>query len=152
MWDFIVQTIGMGFGLCMAGGILAVIYSRHAEKWREIAEVYPGPARLSGPRTHLDSVYFYQGGLRYFSHRAFITVTRGEEGILLSTFLPASLWHPPIFLPYSRIRMYRGEWALMNNVCRIEIAGFEGLKMAIPSPGGDRILEEFESSVILGRA
>ena len=152
MWDFIGQIINMAFGICVAGGLLAFIYSRHSEKWREIAASYPGPERISGPRTHLDSVYFYGGGARYFSHRAFITVTRGEEGVLLSTFWPASILHPPIFLPYTHIRMYRGEWALMRNVCRIEIAGFHDLKMAITSPGGDRLLEEAESDLIMGRA
>lgn len=152
MWDMISQFFGMLFGVCFAGGLLALIYSRHSEMWRAIAYAYPGPLRISGPRTHLDSVYFYLGNARYFSHKAFITVTRGEDGVHLSTFWPASLLHPPIFLPHDRIRMYRGEWGLMRNVCRLEIEGFDGVRMAITSPGGDKLLEEAESAVILGRA
>ena len=55
---------GMLFGVCFAGGALALIYSRHSEMWREIAHAYPGPLRMPGPRTHLDSVYFYLGNAR----------------------------------------------------------------------------------------
>ncbi len=86
-----IVLVGVWLFICWGASI--------ASGWRNLANLYATPRTPSGKNFR-----FVYGKIGYINYNGVLVIHVDREGIYLETFVLFSFRHPPLFLPWSRIR------------------------------------------------
>jgi len=119
--DIIGRIWSIVFGLAFAGGFLALVWTRAAERWRRLAKAYPAPQRASPRRVlRFETLILHEGGMGFNSYRHIVTARLYETGVELSLLSPFSIAHPPVFIPYSDAKVETYPWYAIGEAFEIK--------------------------------
>ncbi len=97
----------VAFVFLLQFGILRLIAWQSG--WTTLAAAYPDPPHFEGTRRRFRSLQMswanYNGG---------VTVGTNADGLLLAVMFPLSLFHPPIFVPWSEVSATAGKGWFTN--------------------------------------
>lgn len=97
----------IGYGI--AAALLGFIWHRHGNRWRTVARAYGRAGEAPRSAKHCQMVIVKTHRL-LFSRYQTASIAVGETDLTLSLFIPFSIFHPPIFIPYDHIETRPTTW------------------------------------------
>ncbi len=120
------SLIGVSVFLGSFGGILWVT----ARRWRYLAKSYAGTSSAPIEKRYMQSaVLIGLGGFN--SLKGIVTIGAHETGVSLRLLAPFSLFHTPLFIPYSDIRGWGTTWYLNARSTELEFRQAPKVKLVM---------------------
>lgn len=105
---------------------------RGACRWRNLAQAYSGtPGRSLEVRKLQSVVLLGLGG--YNSLKGIVKTGVHQDGVSFRVMAPFSLFHAPLFIPYSDIRGWKTTWYLDAPSTELEFRNAPDIKMVVPA-------------------
>lgn len=115
--EIINTLIRSAFGLAVGFGALAFLWRRVATvRWQPLAEHYRRPSGTPRKVLRMQTLIILCAAPAYERYSGIVNVGVCERGVHLSLFPPWSLFHSPLFIPYSDISATKRRWFLLAAV------------------------------------
>ena len=124
--DFPIPLFVVGFA-ALWGAILLVLSTLGG--WGQLAQRYKRVTTIIGTTRWLQSA-----GIRRYvevSYGHCLTVTFNDEGIGLSVLFPFRLGHPPLFIPWSEVRVSQVQRLFIFNFVRLEFLEVSSVRIDV---------------------
>ena len=131
--EFLLQIVTGAFGLAVGGGALIFVLYRSAFRWRKLAEVYAGKPEHCIAKLNFQTVILTGMGVAFNSYKGIVTFEIGETGIVMRLFAPFSLFHPPLFIPFSDLSAVQTEWFLNDISYAMSAQKVPGISIIVSS-------------------
>ncbi|QDV63462.1 hypothetical protein [Crateriforma conspicua] len=124
-----------GYGVFVA--LMVTMSKAHARRWNRLAAKYRANQRPTNATTPvfskrtMQTVFLTGRDIGWNSYKGIVTVSVGDEGIMLSLMPPFSLFHPPLQLLYRDIRMEPTRWGLISNCWRYTVTGVHDVQIVM---------------------
>ena len=120
------------FGICVFVLIFGGILRANARRWRYLAKSYAAAAPAPIEKRSLQSVVLLGLG-GYNSLKGIVTIGAHDDGVSLRVMTPFSLFHAPLFVPYSDIRGFGTSWYVDGRSSELTFRQAPDVKLVMPS-------------------
>lgn len=127
------RAVSAIFGLLFVFGLLFALSIRNAHRWRSLAAVYGRPWHRPLKTRWLGNVVLYGGGPAFVTYNGIAVLGVHETGIALRLLPPFSMFHPPLFIPFSDIRAWKTFWFLNARSVELEFLRAQDIQMVLGS-------------------
>lgn len=132
MADVIEKLFLLAMGLSVFGGSLAIVLWRNAIDWRYLAGIYPSLRSRAIEARHMQNAVSYGVGGASRSYNGILTIERHDTGVALRILPPFSIFHAPIFIPFTDIIGWNQQWYLNSKSVEIEFLRAPNVKFVMP--------------------
>lgn len=141
MTEVISASIRGAVGLAIAGGILAVIFKRHATEWQEMASVYDGSGDTPLRVKRFGQLVLYCDGAPARPYKGLFRLEVYANGIALKPYRFLVPFHDPMFIPFRDIEGWTQTWYLDDKSVELQFAKAPRMRIIMPASQLDWIRE-----------
>lgn len=131
--ELLQQAWLMLIGLGVGGGALYLIIYRDAHFWRSLSKVYEAPWQRALETRYFQHAVAYGEGVASKSYNGLLTIGVHELGLALKIVPPFSLFHKPLFIPFSEIKGWKQIWYLNAKSVELEFQSAPEVKLVMPA-------------------
>lgn len=129
--QFINSVITHAFGLAFVAGILGFMWYRVASlRWHPFAEHYGQVRETPSECKWMQRVIIHGDAFAHHSYSGIVTVGVSRTGVHFSLLPPWSIFHQPLFIPYSDMTGSERRWYLFNAI-EIETRKAGNIRMVV---------------------
>lgn len=120
------------FGLAIVVTIMGGMMYANSRRWRYLSSAYANSdGKFIEKRTMQDAVLVGLGGFNTI--KGILTIGVSSQGVSLRMLKPFSLFHTPMFIPYSDIRGWKTTWYLNAKSTELELLNAPDVKIIMPT-------------------
>ena len=133
LFDILGSAVSICFGIAVFYGLLYLIYSRHAFRWRRLEHAYQRPLEPTDQKRHMQGLVLYGGRAAYTSYYGVLTIGLYSDGMGLSVLPPLSIFQKPLFIPYQDVKGWSQQWYLNAKSIELQFAKVPEIKIIMPA-------------------
>ncbi|MDJ0613975.1 MAG: hypothetical protein QNJ29_09880 [Rhizobiaceae bacterium] len=125
------MAISTAFGLSVFLALFFGMQWRNAMRWRYLSETYASDhSTVLENRKLQNAILLGLGG--YNSLKGIVNIGVSKSGIALSILKPFSLFHAPLFIPFSDIRGWSTTWYIDGKSSELNLTNAPDVKIVMP--------------------
>lgn len=120
-------------GLLVMSGLMYFIYKRDAALWKKLAAAYAADWRETGEVRRFQHAMAYAGGVNFKSFNGILDISLHQDGFAIKPMKLFSLFHSPLFIPYTDVEGWRTQWYLNAKSIELTFAKAPDVKLVMPA-------------------